>query len=98
MGCGESKGLQQISVTDANKKLGTSLEGLEVVRLTSSASSSGQGSSVPHTPEDKQMKHQDSRHSLEDYSSSLDNIPTNDLGVSSAATQQRNLRRFWPLV
>lgn len=80
MGCSESKDLQQISVSNAQKKLETSLEGLEVTRMTSSATSSGQGSSVPHTPEEKDQ--QRARESHNGIPASLDNIPTNDLGVS----------------
>lgn len=76
MGCSESKDLQQINASDAHKKLESSLEGLEVVRMTSSATSSGQGSSVPHTPEEK------ARETNSAFPTSLDNIPTNDLGVS----------------
>ncbi|KAK8389859.1 hypothetical protein O3P69_009097 [Scylla paramamosain] len=78
MGCSESKDLQQISVSDAQKKLESSLEGLEVVRMTSSATSSGQGSSVPHTPEEKDQ--QRARESPSGIPTSLENIPTNDLG------------------
>ncbi|MPC28600.1 hypothetical protein E2C01_021808 [Portunus trituberculatus] len=80
MGCSESKDLQQISVSNAQKKLESSLEGLEVVRMTSSATSSGQGSSVPHTPEEKDQ--QRARESPSGIPTSLENIPTNDLGVS----------------
>ena len=80
MGCSDSKDLQQISVSNAHKKLESSLEGLEVVRMTSSATSSGQGSSVPHTPEEKDQ--QKARESPTVIPTSLENIPTNDLGVS----------------
>ncbi|XP_045603189.1 uncharacterized protein [Procambarus clarkii] len=90
MGCSESKDLKPITVADAQRKLESSLEGLAVVRLTHSASnsisSSGNGSSlssVPHTPEDKLLRHQDSKASLvEDLPLTLDSIPTNDLGES----------------
>lgn len=82
MGCSESKDLQQISVSNAHKKLESSLEGLEVVRMTSSATSSGQGSSVPHTPEEKDQQRARENHS--NIPTSLDNIPTNDLGVSKS--------------
>lgn len=88
MGCGESKDLQRISVSDAQKKLESSLEGLEVVRL-SSASLSGQGSaasaaSAPNMPQDKVLQPQESKASLGDLPTTLDSIPTNDLGVSDA--------------
>ncbi|XP_050709980.1 uncharacterized protein LOC126994734 [Eriocheir sinensis] len=76
MGCSESKDLQHINPSDAHKKLESSLEGLEVVRMTSSASSSGQGSSVPHTPEEK------ARETTAGALAIFDNIPTNDLGES----------------
>ncbi|XP_063874446.1 uncharacterized protein LOC135107927 [Scylla paramamosain] len=48
--------------------------------MTSSATSSGQGSSVPHTPEEKDQ--QRARESPSGIPTSLENIPTNDLGES----------------
>ncbi|XP_071537609.1 uncharacterized protein [Panulirus ornatus] len=86
MGCGESKELQRISVSDAQRKLESSLEGLEVMRLNSALSSSqgstGSRSSAPHTPEDKVLRSQESKASLGDLPTTLESIPNNDLGES----------------
>lgn len=88
MGCGESKDVQQISVSAAQKKLEDSLKDLDVVRLSSASSSSGLGStgsgSAPNSPGDDEASlfHQESVDSLGALPTTLDNIPNSDLGES----------------
>lgn len=90
MGCGESKDVQQISVSAAQKKLEDSLKDLDVVRLSSASSSSGLGStgsgSAPNSPgeEEARLYHQESVDSLGALPTTLENIPNSDLGVSAA--------------
>lgn len=101
MGCGESKDVQQISVSAAQKKLEDSLKDLDVVRLSSASSSSGLGStgsgSAPNSPGDDEASlfHQESVDSLGALPTTLDNIPNSDLGVSAALWLSAEEAKFW---
>ncbi|XP_066938497.1 uncharacterized protein [Macrobrachium rosenbergii] len=86
MGCGESKDVQRISSSDAQKKLQSSLKGLDVVRISSASSSSsgvgsGESGSAPNSPEEK-LFGLESEDSLGHLPTTLENIPNSDLGES----------------
>ncbi|XP_076064371.1 uncharacterized protein LOC143038701 [Oratosquilla oratoria] len=91
MGCNGSKDVHNISVNGANRKLQESLQGLDVMRISSSSSSSvgsslGRGgssshsSTAPHTPEDRSQAQCPS--TVDGIPTALKDIPINDLGES----------------
>ncbi|KAK3859660.1 hypothetical protein Pcinc_034242, partial [Petrolisthes cinctipes] len=89
MGCSESKDLRPISISEAQKKLESSIEGLEVTRLSSSSSSSAasvtsssgrhnaSSSGSPLTPPEEKSGVVLAGGEIP---ASLESIPNNDLG------------------
>ena len=99
MGCGESKEVQRISVSAANRKLEESVKNLDVVRISSASSETSElglsegspSSSTPNTPQDNDLSSPSSSSSglgstpqISTKENILENIPVSDLGVSSS--------------